>query len=422
MKVFVYLLMLVLPLSSWTLNLEVFPKHSTHDRPLYIRVEGAKPNETIELRATLIDQSKTVWSSQKAFKADSEGRLDIKDPMELIWSMRAAGSHQMFSIPKGAMPISISAVINGKEVATQEVVRSHLSEDVEIRSISSDGVFGKLFVPKGAKTRSAILVVGGSDGGYSTTKAQGLAMAGFVTFGLAYFGEEGLPKRLEEIPLEYFEKAVQWMQKQPEIDRNRIGIIGTSRGGELALLLASTYPSLFQATVAYLPASHVIASPSAPSKSTWTLNGKPLPFLPVDMPSDFGEAGYDELHPLTTRQWFEKAIDQLNGDEKSAITVEKMKSSLLLISADDDQMWPSDLFSHKVIERLNRFQSPIKRTHLCYPKAGHAIYMPYFPTTSSLYHHARAGIWFSLGGTPEGDAVASEESWKNILEFFKSEL
>src|SRR5947199_123091 len=73
---------------------------------------------------------------------------------------------------------------------------------------------------------------------------------------LAYFNYEGLPQDLIEIPLEYFETAIGWLQRRPDLDGDRIAVSGTSRGGELVLLLGATFPAV-KAVIAYVPSGIV---------------------------------------------------------------------------------------------------------------------------------------------------------------------
>ena len=62
----------------------------------------------------------------------------------------------------------------------------------------------------------------------------------------------------------------------------RVGVIGTSRGGELVLLLGATFPQVV-AVVANVP-SHVVWRRGG-TRSAWTYRGEPLPAVPP-RPSD----------------------------------------------------------------------------------------------------------------------------------------
>jgi dienelactone hydrolase len=89
-----------------------------------------------------------------------------------------------------------------------------------------------------------VLVVGGSEGGLLPGKAAWLASRGYAALALAYFRYDDLPPLLEGIPLEYFGSALGWMMQRPEILADRIAVVGTSRGGELALQLGSMFPQI----------------------------------------------------------------------------------------------------------------------------------------------------------------------------------
>jgi dienelactone hydrolase len=85
-------------------------------------------------------------------------------------------------------------------------------------------------------------------------KAAWLASRGYAALALAYFRYDGLPPRLEGIPLEYFGSALAWMTQRPEISSDHIAVVGTSRGGEPALQLGSMFPEI-KAVVAYVPSN-----------------------------------------------------------------------------------------------------------------------------------------------------------------------
>ncbi len=62
--------------------------------------------------------------------------------------------------------------------------------------------------------------------------------------------EDGIVGTL--IPVEYFGRATKWLANREEIRLGTLGIAGGSRGGELALLIASTFPEI-RAVVGWAP-------------------------------------------------------------------------------------------------------------------------------------------------------------------------
>jgi len=121
--------------------------------------------------------------------------------------------------------------------------------------------------------------VGGSEGGMPLGKAAWLASRGYAALALAYFRYDDLPPLLEGIPLEYFGSALAWMMQRPEISADRIAVVGTSRGGELALQLGSMFPQI-KAVVAFVPAN--VRYPACCGNTrvpyAWTWRGQALAF------------------------------------------------------------------------------------------------------------------------------------------------
>ena len=132
-----------------------------------------------------------------------------------------------------------------------------------------------------------VVTFGGSNGGLRTGPlAHAFAAYGYPALALAYFKAPGLPKRLDNIPLEYFKRAVEFVRRQPGVDR--VVLTGSSRGGEAALLIGSTYPRLVQGVVAIVP--HYQANYG------WSLHGKPVPHdtvIPVERIRDAECLGWD---------------------------------------------------------------------------------------------------------------------------------
>ena len=180
------------------------------------------------------------------------------------------------------------------------------------------------------------------------------------------------------------------MQAQENVDANKIGVIGTSRGGELALLLGATYSEI-TAVVGYVPSGVVLGgltTTNPEETSAWTLNGIPIPFA---------------------TSW--------ETVEENTIPVEQIKGAILLISGKDDQNWPSTELSEVVINRLQENDHPYPYEHLSYEDAGHIIGLPYWPTTGWGIYHPLTGDLLNMGGTPQGDAAASADSRTHVLTF-----
>src|ERR1700676_1992353 len=69
--------------------------------------------------------------------------------------------------------------------------------------------------------------------------------------------------------------------------------------------------------------------------------------------------------------------------QRASIPVEKTNGPVLLISAQDDALWPSTHFCELVMGRLDTYKFPYAYQHLNYKGAGHMINYPYLPTTAT---------------------------------------
>lgn len=94
--------------------------------------------------------------------------------------------------------------------------------------VSGQPFVANLHLPSGDGPFATIISVGGSGGGigWQDWMADVLARNKLAALALAYFGVEGLPTELNQIPIEYFEKALNYLRAHPSIDADRIGIIG----------------------------------------------------------------------------------------------------------------------------------------------------------------------------------------------------
>lgn len=295
------------------------------------------------------------------------------------------------------------------------------------RPVEEGGLVGTLFCPSTPGPHPAVIALGGVGGGLREGGAEALSSEGFAALALAYFGVEGLPRELVEIPLEYFERAIAWLKSQPEVDANRIALGGNSKGGELALLLGATYPEEVKAVIGYAPSAVVWqgitfnreAYHGGP-KSPWSLRGEPVPFarfarpLPTEMVRVVGS--YLSQQPIVGRVFYERALKNETAFAAAEIAVEKIDGPLLLISGTDDQMWPSTRLSEMAIERLKAHDHPFPYEHLRYEGAGHMITLPNAEPPVSWTSR------YEVGGTREANEFANADSWTKVLGFLRKHL
>jgi len=413
-------------------TIEVTPNQALVDAKLNIRIRGLEPGKTVVVRAFLEDKDSRKWESYAGFAADSGGVVDLSRQAPLngtyegIFAMGLVESMQVPIPDYGrvrfsydwAKPLVTRLVVesDGKTLADTQVTRSFKAAGVTSREVRSEGLFGTLFVPSGKGPFPTLLVLGGSEGGNSAEDVGALlASHGYVCLALAYFDLDSLPKTLEEIPLEYFQKALEWLTSQVFAQADRVGILGTSKGAEAALLIASRDRRI-HAVVAYAPSS-VVWSCLCPAagKSSWSSNGTPVPFVPFEEdPTNSPPAGF----PLRIGLNYQHSLKNEPAIQRATIPVELINGPVLLVSGMDDQLWPSFGLGKLIMRRLTTRRHRFQDRQLAYQNAGHLIGKAYLPVGSTLI----AGGQIESGGTPLGDAKAQEDSWPSVLSFLNRAL
>ena len=397
------------------------------DEPIEIRVSGLPAGRPVTVRL-LQRNAAGFWRSHATFVADQDGRVDLTRvapasgsysgvaAMGLVWSLQR--DDPSLQPPQAANAARLAPIeaeltveIDGTVVAKATVRRHALNTDVRVTEVRERGLVGAFYEPSGPGRHPAMLVFGGSEGGLidAWSYPGGLSSRGYAVLALAYFGIEGVPPRLSMIRLEYFKTALDWLAHQATVDSKRIGIFGSSRGGELALLLGATYPQI-ATVVAHVP-SHVVWAGCCDSLAppAWTLGGKPIPRV-MTVASREAVARYENGQPHQEVHTFLALLEDTSAVARGIIPVERIKAPVLLISGRDDRRWPSTYMADQVVARLKQhgFRYPV--THLAFDDAGHAIGRPHFPSLNAF------------GGTTEGNGRAREEHWESMLRFLDSNL
>ena len=424
-------------------KIQVTPEKAPLDVPVQITISNLAAHEQVTIEAYLKVKDDLILSSHAAFEADKNGRVNVTsqapnsgsyhgiDPMGLFWSMTPTDK-TITTMPLNKEEVVLNVFSKNKLLTQKKIYRLHVSPDVEKKEIREQGIVGTLFYPKNMKSGPGIIVVTGSSGGIPITISQLLASHGYTVLALAYFQTEGLPDKLENIPLEYFQNALLWFKKQPQVDRTRIALWGISYGGELILLLGSMFPEKMSAIVAYVPSSYVYGGIPEFNKPAWTYKNQPISFMPSPTTEEILNAvkeGKVPFHKGTVEDPHEPALLYLYGlqkfsesIEKSTIPVENIHCPILIFSGEDDKMWPSTLYGNRIMERLDQKRSTIERKHIHFPSAGHYFEIPYAPSICQPYYHPVVKFWCAMGGTAEGNARASSQSWQEALSFLKENL
>jgi dienelactone hydrolase len=413
---------------------EGFPAESLADEAVRVRVAGIEPGVAVTVRARLRDDFGTWWESACAFRADDQGVVDLArqapesgsyegvEPMGFLWSMAPADpgpASPMMVTSVEPKVVELTAEVDGQPVATAKLVRQYLAPGVRRIEVRDDGLHGTFLVPAGKEPFPAIILLSGSGGGLSEAQAALYAAHGYAALALAYFRAGHLPNELIRIPLEYFERAIAWLQARREVDPERLAVGGASRGGELSLLLASRFPQ-FKAVVANVPSAIVYGGvggdEGAYHQPAWTHSGEEVPFFTSRRNRDDGYVPEPGV-PFALTPLFLRGLEEEEPVRAATIPVERINGPILLISGKDDAMWPSTRYSEMVMDRLAAHGHPYPDRHLAYDGAGHIIGQPWVPTTVFASGHPVTGTLFAYGGTPKGSADARADVWPKILDF-----
>lgn len=287
------------------------------------------------------------------------------------------------------------------------------------RTVQTDAVRGRLYPGLGADPTPGVLVLHGGGGarGYEQTYAALLAEYGYTAFCVEYFEAPGVRDRPLEVPLEEIGNAADWLLERPDVAGDRVGVVGFSRGGEASLLVGSHFDAI-GAVAAYVPSCYVWPAPSwmdgiGEGEPTWTLDGEPLPHLPIDK-YVYEDDGIDEPLGVPEPNPGSLAIKRSTAAEKerAEIPVESIDGPVLVVSGGNDTVWPSTLLAERVTDRLAAHDHPWPFEHLSFPDAGHAIRVPYRfrgDTDPAETHR--------FGGTHEANGYASACTWQATLEY-----
>lgn len=404
------------------------PSSAMVDEPLAVTVPEPTSAE-VWVEARTRDGAGRSWFSRVEFETD-DGRIRVPDArptrgtydepsgMGLFWSMQpdAINVHR-YDPGQRVQTVDLRVLPEATDadpVAETTIERRFIPPQSTEREVE-DPIVGTLVESPSEGPAPGVILFHGSAGNRPLAEARVLASHGFTVLALQYFSPDydRIPDALVEVPVEYADRAVDWLADHDAVSDAPIGLGGFSRGGELALLVGTRHENvgtvvnwvgagiLFNAVILTAD-GHV--SPQSPDTSAWTIDGDPLAYPSRD---DYTRGGN-----LTQRyrEWLDETPDHVIDD--ATIPLEELNGPVLLISGGSDGIWPSRYLLNRAEARLEELDYPHRFEHLTYDAAGHGISVPYLPTWPNQPSRL-------LGGTIAGTAAAEADAWPRAIEYFE---
>jgi len=202
------------------------------------------------------------------------------------------------------------------------------------------------------------------------------------------------------------------------------GVIGVSKGAELALLCTTYFPEHFGAAVAYAPSAVAFAGISSGGegwrRSSWSYRGEPVPFVPYAQGSFRRSL---RARGLARASIYRAALQNADSVEKARITIENTGACFLLITGGHDRVWPSSQMAEMLVARMSGAGQRERVEHLHFRSAGHN----FIPSVSEITPRPRGRALQALrlrlvGGSPSANRLALQEAWPKAVTFLRSSL
>ncbi|KAM8832601.1 acyl-coenzyme A thioesterase 1 isoform 2-T4 [Spinachia spinachia] len=410
-------------MASSQIRLKILPSvRCLFDKPVQLKVEGLPPHKQVELTSKLVDDRGAMFKASALFKADDTGLVDLcrapslggsysgVEPMGLFWAMAPETAHSKLLKKNVLSPtvVEIEALCGerGERLASETNERGYMTEGMKRVPVEEGQIRGVLFVPQGKGPFPGIVDLYTYGGRLTEPRASLLANKGFVVLALAYIGYKDLPKKPQKLDLEYFEEALTFLRKQPEVKGPGIGIISISHSGAVALAMAS-FLSGISATVCINGCSANVVIPLHYKDTVLP------PLQPITENIKVTDSGILNVRNALPDPYLEK-------NRASLIPIERASCPFLFAVSEDDRNWNSSFFAEQAAATL-RSHGKQHFEVVTYPKAGHFLEVPYMPHCPSGLHGA-VGSEVAFGGEPKAHAEAQLDLWERVQEFFESHL
>ena len=258
-----------------------------------------------------------------------------------------------------------------------------------------DGFCGAWYpAPKQQTDRAVILMLGdSSEDRMATVGAKWLHRQGYHALAMSADKKD---YGHHNYPLERFGKAIEFLESQ---GCGKIGIIGASTTGMLALVAASYYPEI-SLTIAVSPPDFIMEGfyqdgrdgmreRPGDNESSVSWQGQPLPYLPYayrhpeywQKIMEESKAGGDWI---ASRKMFDESECRHPLQEEEKIKVERICGRVICIGAEDDVLWDTCKYIRRMEQRLcvkpheSKFEAWLYKhgTHFAFPESMLKMMIP----------------------------------------------
>jgi pimeloyl-ACP methyl ester carboxylesterase len=369
---------------------------------------SAPPGATVTIEAHL-ELGGQQWRCSGEYVADPDGTVDTArhasgggsyrgvDPFGLFWSADLERRHDWSLLP----PLTVTLRASSDDLVVESSYsRPIVHPRVTEHAVQEDGVAGRLFLPPEGGGARAVVLLAGSEGGAGVPLMGALlAGHGLTALSLAHWKFPGVPDVLRDIDVEVVGRGCDWVRALPNVADQPPAVIGLSRGGELALLAASLTPGKVGPVVSVVGSGvpwGAWGDGTDVLETAWRFAGEPVPQMVED-----------ENDP-------DACIDDTDMVAAAEIPIERATGPVLLISGENDGLWPSARLSRIAEDRARREGAGDKVVHVAYPDAGHQAGLPPGFPMPSVFNADE----FTLrpGGSRTGNHAARVDGWRRILE------
>ncbi|XP_061663075.1 peroxisomal succinyl-coenzyme A thioesterase-like isoform X2 [Syngnathoides biaculeatus] len=412
--------------------LSVVPTRALVDEAFKVRVENLPAGAPVTLRCLHQSEDKDFWEAYGHYISDAAGSVSVADDasfggtyrgieaMALLWSMRPVpGSRTGLRLRKrdvrSPMLFTISVYdghvgpdLAGRPPLAQVLVeRWYAAPGVRRVDVRERGVRGTLFIPPGPGPFPGVLDMWGGGGGLLEYRSALLASHGYVSLALEYFAAGELASA--DLEFKYFETAFEVLGQHPSVVPDKVGLLGLSLGGMVALCVAAESSVVKPGCCVCVSGSHFYPRGTALSQISRPTYG------------NVGKVRVDEDQNLI---WRDIGLP-VSGDLSQKADVRRINCPLLLVNGQDDQNHPTCEYA----DDMEAMMSSVGKRHLLsrldYPQAGHLIeppYSPHFRATNFMWDGRKAKVTLLWGGQTKAHSDAQEDSWKKILAFLQQHL